>query len=325
MRDWIARIVLSVALAAAGVSTAPAQGANGPPLLNWGTISITAANWPYYVAQAKGIYAKHNLKVERSIISAQTITSAVIGGSIQIGFLGATQMIAADDVGANLVAVGQGMDPAPYFLIGVPSVKTLADLKGKTLVMSNPGDVYTEVVKVILRKAGLDPEKDVNFTFGPGSNQRVAALTNQAVQAGLLVPPEDLPLVEKGYHRLAFTPDYFPHLALSLMAVQRDWAQKNAGLLRGFLQARADAIQWLYDPTNKKEALKILLDATHSTESSVEESYDIFITKMRLFPKNGCIQTEGLAKTQEMLHQLKALKNPPQPMTKLASMEWCPK
>lgn len=326
MRKWMQWFGFFSAVAAASAPAAFAQGAApmGLTPLEWGTISITAANWPDFIALKKGMLAKDKLEVDRAIISPQAITAAMIGGSIQIGFIGATQMIAADDAGADIVAIGQGMDPAPYFLISVPPVKTLADLKGKTVVMNNRTNVYTEAAKVILRKAGLDPERDVDFTYGPSSNERVAALTNGAVQAGFLVPPEDLPMVEKGYHRLAFVPDYFPKLALSLMAVRRDWADKNADVVRRFLAARAEAIQWLYEPGNKKEAQQILMDETHSGEAAAGESYDILVAKMHLFPNNGCIETEGLVKVEEMMQQLKQLKGNPLPATKLASTEWCP-
>jgi NitT/TauT family transport system substrate-binding protein len=326
MRQWHAFVFAAAAFAALGsVVSAPAFAqSTGVTTINRGTISLTAAEWPTIIAQRKGLFERERLKVEQAIISPTTITSSLIGGSIDIGFIGATQLLVGGEAGAPIVAIGQGMDPAPYSLMVAPSVKTFADLKGKTVALAAPGEIYTEVVKVIFRKAGLDPEKDVNYFYGSNSNQRMSALMGGAAHAGLLVPPQDRTLAAHGFHALAFTPDYYPNLALSLTAVRRDWAQKNADALRRYMRANADGIRWLYDPANKNEAIQLLMKETNTDQAAGNASYELYVNKMRIFPIDGCIQTKGLAVSLELLKKLGQIKTNP-PVEKFADTQWCPK
>ncbi|MSQ73141.1 MAG: ABC transporter substrate-binding protein [Betaproteobacteria bacterium] len=312
------------ALLASLIAPAAYPQSAGYATVNRGTISLTAAEWPTIIAQRKGLFERERLKVEQAIISPTTIASSLIGGSIDVGFIGATQLLVAVEAGANIVAIGQGMDPAPYSLMVAPSVKTFADLKGKTIALAAPGEIYTEVVKVIFRKAGLDPEKDVNYFYGSNSNQRMSALLGGAAHAGLLVPPQDRTLAGHGFHALAFTPDYYPNLALSLTAVRRDWAQKNADVLRRYMKAQSDAIRWLYDAANRNEAMQLLMKETNSDLAAGNASYDLYVTKMRIFPVDGCIQTKGLAASLELMRKLGQVKTNP-PVEKFIDTQWCPK
>ena len=66
-----------------------------------------------------------------------------------------------------------------------------------------------------------------------------------AILGGFFALPADADLISRGYNALAFTPDYFPNLTLSVIAVNRSWAQAHADVLRKFLIARSNSIKWL--------------------------------------------------------------------------------
>lgn len=314
----LATAVLSASLAAAQVA---------PPALKTfirGTVSTTAVEWPDIVARQKGFYAKEGLKIDQALISPTTITPSLIGGSIQFGFINASSMILADVSGADLVAVGKGADPSPYTLVAGKGIKTLADLKGKTISLSEPGDAYAEATKEILRKAGLDPDKDVNMRYGGNSNQRMAALVAGAVDAVPLVPPQDSMLIGQGYNGLAFYPDYFPNLALSTTAVSRAWAAKNGEAIKGYLRAQSAAIKWLYDPANKDEAVKLLMDETKSDLASSQAAYDVYVVKMRLYPTNACVEAKGFRTLLDILARISKSVAPNEPVERFIDTQWCP-
>lgn len=88
----------------------------------------------------------------------------------------ATGLALAVDKGANVVAVAVGGDNQPYHLITGPAVKTFKDLKGKTNALADPTDIYTTVIKTILKKNGLNPDTNINFLYGPSQNQRYPAI-----------------------------------------------------------------------------------------------------------------------------------------------------
>jgi ABC-type nitrate/sulfonate/bicarbonate transport system substrate-binding protein len=299
-------VIAATMLAAAGPLASTSVQAQAPTIVTRGTVSSTGAEWPDIVAREKGFYAKEGLKVDQVLLTPTTITPSLIGGSIDFGFLNAAQMIQADITGADLVAIGQGMDPAPYNLVAGKAIKSLADLKGKTISLAEQYDAYAEVTREILLKAGLDPEKDVNFRYGGNSNQRMAALVAGAVDAVPLLAPQDKMMLDQGFNGLAFYPDYHPHLALSLTSVNRTWAAAHADIVKAFMRAQKNAITWLNDPANKDEAIALLMKATSSDKPSSDYAYEVYLKKLRIFPADGCIQTQGL----ETLIQIMSKVNP---------------
>lgn len=318
-------IALVVTFAAATTSTAISQ-TNNTHLnsITRGSVSLTAAEWPNIIAEKKGFYAKEGLKVDTVLISPQNVVSSLIGGSVQIGMVPATQLILSIQSGADLVAIGPGMDPSPYSLVTAKDIKTLAELKGKTIALADPVDAYTQVTKEILRKAGLDPEQDVSYRYGGNSNQRMAALLAGAVDAVPLFPPEDLAMFAQGYHSVAYYPNYYPDLALSVSAVNQEWAKAHPDLVKGFLRAGKSAIAWLYDPTNKAEAIKLLTDATKIDINSATKTYDIFVTQHHFFPANGCLKTSGMQVLIKLLSKTSQKVPADLPVGKVADTDWCP-
>lgn len=76
------------------------------------------------------------------------------------------------------------------------SIKTLEDLKGKTIVASGKGATPEFVLRFILEKNGIDPDKDVTFDFKSEHTEVVADLAKNPDHVALL--PEPFLTVAKG-------------------------------------------------------------------------------------------------------------------------------
>lgn len=302
---------------------AGAQEAGKVIYISRAAISRAPADWPVFVADQKGFFAREKIKVDTLYVSPANITGSLIGGAFDIALVPAYQLVLSVQKGAGLVAVGQGLDPAPYFLMVPAAIKTFADLKGKTIAAATAGDVYTYVLRDVLRKGGLDPDKDVTFIYGSNSNQRMAALLNGAISAGLQLPPETGMLADRGFHSLAFIPDYSKRLTLSLTAVRRDWVANNADHLRAYLRAIAAANVWLDDPANRQEAIAILMKNTQTTEKAATEAYAVFVQQIGNYPKDACIQPEGMEVLISKLEQSGDVHGKP-PVEKFIDRQWCP-
>lgn len=136
--------------------------------------SFTATQWPDFISHAQGFYEREGLNVETTITQADSMMGALMGGSVEIGLPSATLLALAVDKGANVVAVGVGADNQPYHFMTPPAIKTFKDLKGKTIALSDTTDIYTTVVRTILKKNGLNPTPTSNFCMvrGPTSGMR---------------------------------------------------------------------------------------------------------------------------------------------------------
>ena len=151
-----------------------------------------------------------------------------------------------------------------------------------------------------------------------------SALVAGAVDTVPLVPPQDKLLVDQGYNAITFYPDYYPKLALSTTAVSRAWAKNNADTVKPFMRAQAAAIVWLYDPANKDEALKLLIDETKADLSAAQQSYDVYLTKLHIFPTNGCVQPAGFEALINVLSKVNKAVQPGEAASQFMDTQYCP-
>lgn len=315
------RLLFALLLALA----APAAVAAADPVrLNFATPSLTALNWPNFVAQAEGFYAREGLDFELTLVEPKTILPSLISGAMDVALGNGADAVVADDKGADLVAVGSGADSNPYHLMSIPSVKSFADLRGKSIGTSGPLDTYTYVLTELLERHGLSPGKDVEFIAGGGQNQRIAALMSGAIAAGLVSAPYDLRLEQRGFNSLAYVPDSVPHMQASITLVRRSWVATHADVLRRYLRAQAEASRWLNDPAHKSEAIAILIKALKSTPAEADESYDAYI-KSHFFANDFCQLRPGMEAVLTMLHEQGRTKSTPADVSKYVDPQWCPK
>jgi ABC-type nitrate/sulfonate/bicarbonate transport system substrate-binding protein len=320
----IGRLAMAMGLVLASAGVAVEAQAAGTVVIHEAFPSKNAAFWPNFAATSLGLYAKEGIEVQPVIVDPNVSVSTLIGGSAEISYADSTQLLLALEKGANLVAVGLSTDRQPYKLMAAPGIKTIADLKGKKIGAASAIDIYTYVLKQILIKAKLDPDKDIEWVVGGGQNQRLAAAIGGAVQAGLFSPPSDAKLTGLGFTTLAFTPDYYPNLTLSAETVRRDWAQQNGDTLRHLLAAEAAAVKWVNDPANKAQAIDILAKAVNATPADAEDAYEAYIAKHAW--TDACIHRPGMENVVKIMHETKQLKTITEAdVPKFADPEWCAK
>ena len=260
--------------------------------------------------------------MQEHVIDPNIIVTSLIGQALEIGWAEATGMVIAIEKGADLIAFGLSTYRQPYKLISGPSIKTLADLKGRKIGISSEIDVYTYVLRQLLISAKLDPDKDVEWIVGGNSTRRLAAIVGGGMDAGLFSPPADSRLQREGYNVLAFTPDLYPSLTLSATAARRDWAEKNGETLKRYLLAQANAAKWLLDRSNKDRAIKILADVSGSSIPDAEEAYAYYIgTDVWT---HACINRPGLESVVRILRITKQVSRLTEAdVAKFAVQDWC--
>lgn len=138
-----------------------------------------------------GFYEKHGLDVELVEFSSGTdLIKAIVGGQLDTGVLGFTNAASWSSRGADLKVVGGAQHG--YHAIVVrdeANVKTVADLKGKTLASQREGSTADTVLRgVVLKNAGL-AQGDVNV-MGVSPQVAVQSLVGNRVDAAFLFEPQ---------------------------------------------------------------------------------------------------------------------------------------
>jgi ABC-type nitrate/sulfonate/bicarbonate transport system substrate-binding protein len=130
----------------------------------------------------------------------------------------------------------------PYELLAKPSIKSLKELKGKTISIGGQKDV----THVYLNRM-LEPNAPFNFKAADG-----------------------------GFTVVGRTADYITDLPQGGTTVNRNWAASHIDTLRRFLAAFNKGFDWFQDRRNRNEAISILARASKVKSEEVAKSYEFF-------------------------------------------------
>jgi ABC-type nitrate/sulfonate/bicarbonate transport system substrate-binding protein len=211
---------------------------------------------PAMVAKEEGIFEKHNLDVELTIVQNLATLPGAMGRQFDLGAITAPDIIKANSQNVDVVLVSGSADDSPDSAVseimlppGSP-IKTAKDLEGKTVGAASLGGNIHPSVLYYLQENGVDAKK-VKFVEVPHPNhfdqlksKRVDATESLEpfktrmkgeLKATALVDPMD-PIMEKaGLDSISF---------VDFMAA-RGWAEDNQDVLQRWIDALQEAIDFI--------------------------------------------------------------------------------
>ena len=169
------------------------------------TLGLTTRNGsnslPFTIAEDKGFFKNEGLNAVIVIMQNQVVVNGVVARNVDYGGT-FTNFVGAALAGLPVRVVMSAMDGSDHYLVTSPHVKRVEDLKGRTFGISSFGGTPHSEAVIILRKYGLNPEKDVTFLQIGGSASRYTALETGAVHAVMLVPPFNNFARKRGFNQL---------------------------------------------------------------------------------------------------------------------------
>jgi sulfonate transport system substrate-binding protein len=137
-------------------------------------------------------------------------------------------------------------------------IKTVADLKGKVLATNAMGSAVDIAMRAMLRRSGLEANKDYTIVEAPFPAMR-AMLTEKKADLVSAVPPFSLDPDLRAMAQTLFTQkDSFGITQLTMWTARTPFIQKNRAALVDFLEDVVSAIRWYTDPKNHEEAVAIV-------------------------------------------------------------------
>ncbi len=159
---------------------------------------------PSLVAMNQGYFRQQGLEVSEFIQGpGSDMRTALLSGDLDIGLLAFVHVPLARLKGQDLKIVATVYEKEIFSLVvrtGLRGeVKTVADLRGKKIGIAKPGSGNWALVSSYLAKAGLDPEKDVEFIAVGNNLQTVySAIKSDRIDAYPSFEPQTTILIEKG-------------------------------------------------------------------------------------------------------------------------------
>jgi sulfonate transport system substrate-binding protein len=137
-------------------------------------------------------------------------------------------------------------------------VKSVTDLKGKVLATNAMGSAVDIAMRAMLRRHGLEPNKDYTIVEAPFPAMR-AMLAEKKADLVSAVPPFSLdPDLRSMAHTLFTQKDSFGITQLTMWTARTPFIAKNRPALVDFLEDVVRAIRWYSDPKNHEEAVAIV-------------------------------------------------------------------
>jgi NitT/TauT family transport system substrate-binding protein len=215
---------------------------------------------PYGVAIEEGFFKKAGVDIT-GVISGEgggTSVRAVIASSLGFGETSPAAAIAAINEGQDIKIVDIGTRSlADNVIIVMPDspIKTMADLRGKKVAISNPKSLGEMTFVAAAEKAGLDPNDIHRVALGNLSGA-LTALENHVVDATSI--PGILFMMRGGEskYRVIMGPKDLPELPPAAGIATTDLMKNHPDKLRAILAGRRAGVQFIEQHT--AEASKIL-------------------------------------------------------------------
>jgi NitT/TauT family transport system substrate-binding protein len=278
-----------------------------------GTIrGIPTIAWPLYIADAKGMFAAEGLQIEiNQVVFANNIAQQVTTNAVNMGTVGLVEPVRVIAKGASVAILREEGALPPFMLIAKPAIKTIADLKGKTISLGGIADSTRIYIERMLASAHLTLDQ-VDKIYAGSAADRFSQLSSGGVDAALLLPPFDSLAEAAGYINLGNTKDYVNDLPWTGYMVNTAWAKEHKDAVKKFLVAYQKAVDWFYDDNNRAEAIKIAADLSKGKPEVIGKTYDTF-RKLEFFAKTDVVSKRRLENLIDVVNSLGPLDRPVKP------------
>jgi len=240
--------------------------------------AVSGVMAPIWVAQEGGLFTKHGVNVDLKYLAATTAVQGMVGGGEEIGLVG-NQGIDAKLEGADLIYVASGLPTFVFQVYGRPEIKSMADLKGKVVAVTQPSASTDYAMRIVLKRNGLEPDKDVKILYAQDIAAVFTSVSNGNASAGIMSAPTSLKAKAAGLKPiLNITELRIPFLFTGMLSSPKIMREKHEPLtrfLRGYIEAMA-VIRRDKETTMKSMGKFLKTNDREVLESVYDDYKDVF-------------------------------------------------
>lgn len=216
---------------------------------------------PQYVAIEEGYFEEEGLDLTLVTgFGADKVLTALISGEADIGFMGAEASIYACQEGATDPAVNfaQLTQRAGNFLVAreeMPDFKW-EDLKGKKVLGGRKGGMPEMVFEYILKKNGIDPQKDLTIDQSIDFGSTAAAFTGDDSAAYTVEFEPSATILEKegAGHVVASLGEASGYVPYTSYSVKTSYMKENPEIIQKFTNALQKGMDYVQSHTPEEIA-----------------------------------------------------------------------
>jgi len=289
-------MIACVALLIFGIGGIAAQ----PAIIRYGVDTERNINaLAQVVAEREGFFAREGIKLDLvhflATTDRPTNRSAMMAahGNFDMTRVQTPLLIEEGLQGSDFIAIAAVVNNPAYFMVARPEIRSVADLKGKSLAVTIQGDGITLTARKILAMHGLK-SADVEIKDIGGSGPRVACLKSGECAAASLSQPSVFEALNAGFQTIAMHSEAGSLLYVVDIA-DRSWAAAHSDLVVKYVRATAAAFRFIHDTRNREEVIKAAMALTAQPESRARQMLDYYWeAKNNVLPRQGEIDMNGL-------------------------------
>ena len=253
------------------------------------------SNFPIFAAEHNDLFKKYGLAVDLEYTPSSDFQRASLAkGDCQIAHTAADNAVAMVEIAKADAVIVTGGDNGFNRIIAQPEIKSLADLRGKTVVVDAPNTAYALLLYKALKDAGLNKGDYAVYSAG-GTTQRMDTMLHDKERgaAAVINVPFNFRLLAAGMKDLgSATASIGPYQAGSVV-VMRDWAKTNNDVLVRYLKAIILGRRWLLDPANRAEAIALVVDRLKFAPDVAGRAYDYVTDPTEGFNRDAHFDMDG--------------------------------
>ena len=290
-KSWVLFLAL-VGMAFSVSSSFCAQPSPEQILLGYPSPALTEL--PNYLAVKKGFYTDEGLEAKFVRARSNVLVAALVSGGLDYITSVATSIGGImGGVPAKIVAGVTRNNPD--FLMAKPEISSIRDLKGKKLAVSGFGGASHQRMLIILRGAGLDPQKDVNIISVGDAGLRMDQLRLGVIDATVLTAPNCFIAERAGFKSLGSSTDTLLLPAIGIVTLERK-IKERPEQVKKVLRTVLKSLKFLRE--NREESVRVAMGWLSIDRDLAERSYDVMLPN---YSYDGMISTEGLKASIDLL------------------------
>ena len=237
-----------------------------------------AINMVYsFVARDAGFLSKYGLDARIVVFDAGSILAqAALSGEVKISVSSGPATIASRSQGADTIIVAACVNILPYSIVAAKGITEWNQLKGKKLAISRFGSGTDTAVRLVLKKYGLDPAKDVIIVQLGTQPNRFQALAAGAIDATIISPPLDIAAKKQGYPIVVNITELGIPYPQQVIETTDRFTRESPHTVKSFLKGFIEGVR--YALTHKEETKKIITKYLKTTDPEIlEATYQSFV------------------------------------------------
>ena len=253
-------------------------------LISYAGPSITFL--PAEVARQRGFFREQNLDVKLLLTRTEVDRAALASGNIHYSLrAGSSFVSAARGLPVRIVFLGT---TKPFWgLVVRPEIKSVTELKGKSMAV--PGLLGSQQIsaKFILRQNGLDPDRDVIYRI-VDTGTRIGAMLSGSVDSAMMDYGEAFRAKKVGLKFLLNAADYHGLLAGGL-GVNSARLREQPDQVRRVIRALLQALRYMRE--NPEGTQQVMMSWLKLDREMAAEIYQMAINN---YTKNGMVEESML-------------------------------